>query len=274
MSIVTRFCGLIVASLLTLAIKAAEPGDPDDVKQSFKTAAEKMQAGRFGEAIPLLEKVRAAIPPTPAVEWNLGLAYAALERPEDALACWNSLAQLEPGNFQTTAKIVQALQALGREEERDKAIAQVFIERKQTKNPQLAKIPWFCREQFKVGARKVMAIEYFDPAAAAPRAVYTAFLVHDANDREVFRYSLGSYDETTEVAQSLGQVGPTDRLYHLDYYETSRDGAKVHRTYGFFQKRPSYAVIRKQVVKAMNAETEAVSSSTVPSSSKQQIVEP
>jgi tetratricopeptide (TPR) repeat protein len=213
----------------------------------------------------VLEKVREAASGRASVEWNLGVAYAEVDRPEDALACWKRLALLEPGNWQTTAKIVQAFQALGRGEERDRAIAQLLAERKQTKDPQLAKQPWFCREQFKIDGRKVMVIEYFSPTP--PRSVYVAFLVQDAAGKEAYRYSLGSYDETNEIARATGQVGPNDRLYHLDYYQKSA-GGQVHRTYGFFSKRPDYAALRERVVKAMKDEITPVSSSSVPTAEK------
>lgn len=248
--------GLAVFALPLAADGADEPGD---VQQWFRDAAEKMRARHFAEAGPILEKVRAAAPESAPVEWTLGLAYAEVERHEDALVCWQKMRKLEPDNWQATTKVVQALQALGRLDERDQAIAQVLAERQKSKDPQLARVPWFCREQFKINDRKVLAVEYFNPTG--PRAVFAAFLISGADGKVFSRYSLGSYDSTTEVARSTKEIGPQDRLYHLDYYE---NGEQLHRTCGFFKTRPDYAALRDRVVKAMTAELKPISESSAP----------
>jgi tetratricopeptide (TPR) repeat protein len=246
-----------------LGARAAEPNP--EATQDFRAAADLIRAGQVAEAVPLLEKVRAATPNVSAIEWNLGLAYAELDRPEDALGCWRKMSALEPTNWQVTSKMVQAFHALGRLEERDRAIEQVRAQHKVNTDPQLLRIPGFCREQFKVNGQKVMAVEYFEPKP--PSAVYLAFLVVDAAGKEQFRYSLGSYDETTEVARSIGQVGARDRLYHLDYYRNEAS-SRVHRTYGFFKYQPGYATLREIVVKAMKGEAQPVSASALPTEKK------
>jgi tetratricopeptide (TPR) repeat protein len=249
--------------LFLVAVPLAGRGadEAGDAKQWFDDATEKMRARQFAEAVPLLEKLHAARPDSAAVVWNLGTAYAELERNEEALVCWQQMRKLEPGNWQSTAKVVQALQALGRLEERDRVIARLLAERKENQDPQLARQRWFCREQFNVGDQKVLAVEYFEPTA--PRAVFVAFVAPGPDGKELFRYSLGSYDTTTQMARDLKDIGPTDRLYHLDYYENHE---QVHRTYGFFRARPEYATLRDQVVKAMKAEIKPVSGSTAPAS--------
>jgi tetratricopeptide (TPR) repeat protein len=258
-----RKCAGLFALGAALTASAADPNEA--ATQDFRAAADLIRADRVAEAVPLLEKVRAATPNVAAVEWNLGLAYAELDRPEDALTCWRKLSVLEPGNWQVTSKMVQAFHALGRLEERDKAIAQVRAERKVSADPQLQRLTGFCREQFKVNGQKVMAVEYFEPKP--PLAVYVAFLVADAAGKEQYRYSLGSYDETTEVARSIGQIGARDRLFHLDYYRNEA-ASRVHRTYGFFKYQPGYATLREIVVKAMRGEAQPVSAGTSPAEKK------
>ena len=76
----------------------------------------------------------------------------------------------------------------------------------------------------------------------------------------VFVVSLGSYDTTTEFAQAAGNLEADERLFHLDGY--SPNGS--HFTYGFFNPKPAYDVVKELALDALNGELKTVSSTIIP----------
>jgi hypothetical protein len=51
---------------------------------------------------------------------------------------------------------------------------------------------------------------------------------------------------TTQIARESGEIGPKDRMWHLDSY-TERG----HQTLGMFHAEPSYADTRKMAIDAV-----------------------
>ena len=100
-----------------------------------------------------------------------------------------------------------------------------------------------------------MAFEFLSPSG--DRRVFYRFSVLDAAGEEDFWYSLGSYDVTTAIARHTGEIGETDRLYHLDRYD---EGS--HHTLGFFKKAPGYDDIKQNVVAALKGSIKPFSSTT------------
>lgn len=109
--------------------------------------------------------------------------------------------------------------------------------------PELFDEPFFCREQFKVGQRKVMVLEFFELSGA--RAVRYRFYVLKEGESPGYLISLGSYASTNAIMQELGDVAQGERGFHLDGYY---DGGVRHATFGFYNSEPSYAKVRESVV--------------------------
>lgn len=101
---------------------------------------------------------------------------------------------------------------------------------------------------------KVLAFEYFDPGGA--RRKFLRFSVLDTAGKEDFYISLGSYDDTTEVARELKEIPKAERLYHLDEYTASG-----HRTYAFFNTKPDYDQARTNVVNILEGKMKPISGS-------------
>ena len=200
-----------------------------------------MEEGRFERALPLLRTVEKEYPENLSVLWNLGVVLAELKKHEEALATWKRYKSLAAKEFPVYPKIVQALQALEKTTELDEALKEVHTARESLPLAEKTKIVRLCREQMTVGGKQVFAFEYFDPKS--PRRVYYAFSVLKADGTEDFRYSLGSYDDTTKIAEELGQIKAGSRYYHLDEYR-----GRSHRTFGFYTTIPPYATVRATVV--------------------------
>lgn len=173
---------------------------------------------------------------------------------EAALKGFLAVKKHEPDDWRTRAKIVQEYSALGLKKERDKEIEDLYAWRNAQPKETQADLPYFVREQFSVGQRKLMVLEHFTMQGERP--VKQAFIVLDnTGKKREFTISLGSYDTTTDAARVLGTIKADERLYHLDGYF---DGG-VHKTYSFFKGEPKYDEIRQMVVQILEGKLQAVS---------------
>jgi tetratricopeptide (TPR) repeat protein len=239
---------LVIAWLLLGSGAAVWTGEAEDPAPLFREALEHAEGGRLEQAVAAMERARARAPDHPSVLWNLGLWYAELNRHEKALEIWKRYRDLEPDDWHARAKLIQTYQALGRTELRDReraALLEWYAAAEEDDRPEQ---DLFCREQFVVGNRRIMAFEYFEPAGE--RRVFFRFSVLDVNGEEDFWYSLGSYDVTTQIARETGEIGEEDRLYHLDQY-----GESYHATMSFMREMPTYGDVRKQVVASLESKS-------------------
>ena len=113
----------------------------------------------------------------------------------------------------------------------------------------------FCRDQFTLDGRQVLVYEAF--TMRGPRSVRYLFVVVKNDKREPYYYSLGSYDDTTKFAREAKEIGPDQRLYHLDYYAPDR-----HSTYAFYVDEPKYEVVKQAVQAAISGTLKPLSSSS------------
>lgn len=222
--------------------------------QTFATAVKLLEARRHADAIRLLRQVLATYPDDPAVLWNLGIASAKVGEHRNALSAWLALRRVNPTDWRIGPKLIQAYQALGDHPSRD-AEQQALYQRRRAapRGSDLALLTEYCREQTTIAGHEVSGYETFVPAGA--RRVFYKFLILDDAGYERFRFSLGSYDSTTEFARERGELAPDERLYHLDRYE-----GWTHATYGFLTRPPSYDETRKLVVQALSGLLQPISS--------------
>ena len=146
------FC-LVVILLVAPAILSRE----DDPEQMFERAVRLAAEVRLEEAVELMERVLEEAPDHRDVLWNLGLWYAELERPSEALGIWKRYKQVNPNDWRVRAKLVQTYQALGREKPRDEeraALIDWYIDPRERERPAQG---LFCREQFRLGDRRYSA---------------------------------------------------------------------------------------------------------------------
>ena len=173
--------------------------------------------------------------------FNLGQFTQGRNQPADALALFQKAAALKPGELAPRAKIVQCLQALGRLSERDKAREDVFTVYAAGKTREAV----FCRDLFESGSKKITVVEFFEPSGV--RAVRYAFTVADKSGQKAAEtVSLGSYEAVTILARQKRQIGPGERMYHVDRYFPGG-----HAVYAMFKKEPTYDEVRQIVLEML-----------------------
>ena len=207
---------VLVLLLATSAVAQATDA-PEDVQTVFSKAIDLLNAGHFAEAVPLLEDVTSRAPDRPGGFMNLGLAAAESGDHHLALQAWSRYHELVPSDTKAWGKIIQAYQALGQPQERDRVRDQLIAYRNSLPPEQREQFPLYIRDQFDVAGQRFMAIEYFEPKS--PTRLYYKFIAVDANYKPIYNFTLTSGDAETNVARELGHIGKNDRIYALDRNE-------------------------------------------------------
>jgi tetratricopeptide (TPR) repeat protein len=243
--------------LLWLSILGgADPASQND----FTKANELCDQQRYQEALPLYIKSLEQYPDQPAVIWNTAVAAQLCQQWELALQAWKSMQKLEPDNWKIQAKLIQVYQGMDKVSERDQQRADLLAYQKA--NPLKVKEPSFCRDQFEVAGKRVLAFENFD--FSGPRRVRYTFRVANLDTGEKdFLLSLGSYDFTTEFAKRSGEIKADQRIYHLDYYAKGE-----HRTYAFAPEEPSYETTKQWIGEILAGTRKPITSSSSAPSEK------
>lgn len=238
------------------------PLDEVAVEKAFNDGNDLMRQRKYKEALALYQEGLAKIPDSPGFLFNGGLAAFMIKDFSTAEKLWKSLSELDPDDWQSRAKLVQVYQSLGDLKARDEQRQKLLDLRKSGKSEDLKKLDFYCREQFEVAGKKVMAFEHFElKGERALRYVFT--VLDESGEDEAFRLSLGSYETTNLVASELGSVKKGERLFHLDgYYKWG------HATYGFFTPEPSYDEIGKRVIGILEEKDKPQSRSVIKPSSK------
>jgi tetratricopeptide (TPR) repeat protein len=233
--------------------------DTARLEKIFEEANALMAAHKYTAAVSRYKEALAIAPEEPSLLFNGGLAAFQSRDYSTAAELWLRLKKIDPSDWHSRAKLIQAYQALGKLSQRDVERTELIAMWKSGKDPELAQQHEYCREQFKVNKRKVMAFEHFE--LKGERALrYVFSIVNEKADDEDFRISLGSYDFTNAVWRETANPKPKagERLFHLDgYYKWG------HATYGMYAPEPSYDQVRAQVIKILEGETKPVSTSTM-----------
>jgi tetratricopeptide (TPR) repeat protein len=248
-------CVLSLPLLLMTATAAIAQPVSTDPEEAFTTAISLMESGKFAEAVPILESL-SRDNKTANILWNLGIAASESGLDDKALSTWLEYRQLSPEDWRGRAKLIQAYQATGDLEARDDQRAKLFRLWEEGKDTDLSSQTLYCREQIIEASRRVFVFEYFHPTG--DNLIFYSFQVR-ASGSEDFKISLGSYEGTSRIAWETGKLKRDQRLYHLDLYRLKR-----HETYAFYEVKPSYETVRKNVMSILAGELEPVSSTTYP----------
>jgi len=239
------------------ALELATDLEPDRVEAHARLGAIHAEMGRHEEAVKHLEVAAAVTTEDPDLLYNLGQSRQLLGDDVGALEAFLETLRITPDDPQAIAKAIQQYQALGRVELRDEARDHLFELRRQGKDSQLFERGFYCREQFRVGEHRVMALEHFELLGEWAKR-YEFFVSLEGVAPEEYTISLGSYDFTNSFLRESGKVSEGERAFHLDGYYS--DGA--HATFYFFGAEPSYEEVRELVVQVIEGTLEAFSSTT------------
>jgi len=243
-------------TLLALALVFVPCQDDKKAKALVTEGNDLFEAKKHAEALAKYEEALKLDAKNGDALFNGGLAAFLTEKPARAAELWERLKEQKPEDTTVLAKLVQAYQASGKKEKRDATRDALIKARAKLDADDPAKRASYCRDQFVIGGKRVMAFEYFE--LTGPRALRYRFSLLTDEGKEESYLSLGSYDITTAMAREMGDIGKDERMYHLDGYY---DGGKTHRTFAMYKKEPSYDDMRASVVEILEGKKKPVSSS-------------
>ena len=261
--ITTFLVAFIMTATLSLSAFAQDPSPAQiaEAEKAFNTANEFQEKRKFAEALIHYKRALAILPNDPAVLFNGGMAAFATKDFNSALDMWKKLKTVDPTDWHARAKLIQAYQALNKTAERDAERAELFAMWKKGEPAELKEQIEYCREQFEVNGKRIMAFEHFE--LKGNRALrYVFSILDETGEAEEFRISFGSYDFTNAVWRRQQDPTPKDdeRLFHLDGYYKSG----MHVTYGMYPPpEPTYDQIREIVVKILEGKDKPLSG-TIP----------
>ena len=251
----TTLSTLAALSVFAQSVASQEPSA--EVRRLYQSAVAAADSSDLRRAIAITDSLLQQDSTVIDALWNLGIWHGTLDEPQEALAAWLAYRARDSTDWHVEAKLIQTYQALGDLPRRDSALAGLLTHRAHSGDPEFQKAASFCREQGSIEGRRVMAFQTFEPQG--DRMVFVTFYLIDSEGRDTARISLGSYDFTTSIAREAGEIGPGDRMYHLDYY-----AGRFHATYGFFRVQPSYDELRTLVASILRGDLAPVSSSRLP----------
>lgn len=231
----------------------------ETANELFMKANSQLKNKEYIAALSNFEAALKILPDEPSILYNGGFSALLAGANEKAVQMLSRLKAIDPDDWQTRAKLIQAYQRLGRTAERDQERDELLVLRKDGKNKDLNEQIEYCRDRFEAGGRSVMAFELFE--FKGPRAVRYVFSIMTDLDKEDYRISLGSYDLTNNVWRETTKPTPKEgvRLFHLDGY--FKNGA--HATYGMFPGEPSYEATKKMVIGILEKRSKPISA-TIP----------
>ncbi len=249
----------LVLSILLFATYAAAA---QDAKNTPEHRAQLAEEKKYSEALEAYKAALAQDPNNATLMYNAGLMAYLAEKPQEAAEFWSREKALEPNNWRLRAKLVQAYEAVGNAKQRDAEREGLLQLREKSKDEELKKLKYYCRDQFTAGKDRVMVFEHFE--LAGDHAVRLRFLVLGPDCETVqAKYSLGSSRQTVELARSLKEIGPDDRLFHLDGY---LNGGRSHRTYTFYKNEPKYDDVKNAVKEILEGKRKPTSGIDAPHS--------
>jgi len=190
--------------------------------------------------------------------YNLGQLYQNNKKHRAAIAKFEKVMTLNPNEAQALAKLVQENAAINDNKARDMAVERIYKLWSSGQDKAHAEQGFYIREQFDFEQDRIFVLEYFE--LKGERAKKYVFKRQNQQTKELmFDVSLGSYEHTTKISREIGDIGPDDRLFHMDGY--APDGS--HYTYGFYMPMPTYDTVKEIALKAFSGEQDIVSSMTV-----------
>jgi tetratricopeptide (TPR) repeat protein len=237
---------------LEVLAKAAKL-DPKNPRPVFLTGIVFTGAGKNDEALKMFLRAAEIDPRHRMARFNAGQLYQNLGKHEQALKMFLDGAKLAPSDIKCRGKIIQLYDALGKKDKRDEERARLIKEWESGKYLSWRRKPFYVRDQFKAGDKKVMTLEYF--RMSGEMAVkYVFYVLEPKTEKILYRLSLGSYETTNAIARETGEIKPDERLYHLDQYDK-----KGHRLYRMYKGEPKYDDVKKLVIKAIQGKAEMMS---------------
>ncbi|MBM4016783.1 MAG: tetratricopeptide repeat protein [Planctomycetes bacterium] len=244
------------APALPSAAAPAAAGGAAAAEAKVRQAVALRDAGKLDEALRLFIQAIQLDPTQAGARCGAGQVYQRKGLPKPAIEQFQAAVKLDPKEWRAWAALVQLQQAAGDVKARDTERAALLDLRRKGEVPSLKDAERYCRDRFTANRRKVIVYEYFEPRGERP-VLYIFYVLDEKGRKTDYRLTLGSYVDLNLIAQQLKEVGPKERLFHLDGYYP--DG--TYRPFQRFRGEPPYDEVRRlcvQIITGRAGTTEGV----------------
>lgn len=198
------------------AIRKCISLDPKMAKAQNLLAVILIESDRKAEAITAFKQAIELDPTTSSACLNLGQLYQDAGDLAGALSMFKKVVEVRPDNWRAWSKIVQCCETLGDLPGRDKARETIFG----LFNSGDVNSKMYCRAQFDVDSKKVMAFEHFKPKGGI--AVHYQFFVLDAKGQPFCMYTLAELEVDTSLARTTGTLKADEHMFSIDRYDPDK----------------------------------------------------
>lgn len=214
--------------------------DPDNAEALFRVGNAEVALGKSEHGLASWLMAFEIDPEFVSAAYNAGQAYQDLGDYEQALKLFLRVVSLDRLDWRGLAKLVQLYDALGRTEERDQARRSLLSLRASGCAESLRHATQFCRDQFTVGEKHILAMELFEPCS---QEYFFRVLGHTEEE--------ASYDIAYGACQSE-EIGKDARHSHLYAYNP----VEKHEIYLLVDQKMAYDDVKKLVVAELDRRIE------------------
>lgn len=241
-----RFFPFLLVVLLFSPLARAQDTDLD-LEKTFAAANKLLEQNKYAEALVEYRKILAVEPDLDAPLRNGAMAAYFAGDYKTSLEYYKKLKSNDLADGFIRSKLVQVYQAMGDEKARDEERADLIaLHNMGQDTSSLAKRSDFCREQYRLGNRRILVYEpfVFTPRKEGLFAVRYQFLIADANGKMEMRIEAG-WDAAKKDANGDYQPDMSYGAFYFDaYYPT---GPIARRTMGLFKAEPPYTAAKAHV---------------------------
>ena len=246
---------ILLCLLLLFCPAVADTRQPGEAE--CEAGTELFREGRYAEAREKFRQGLAIAPNDANLVYGVATTSLSLEDMEEARKQLLHYKEIEPDDWRGPAALIRVYQAIGDKAARDAERQTIYSLYKKANKADFPAHFW--RDKFTAGepARFVEAYEAFEFEGRF-QAKYTFAVYENAEDEKpIGLIQVESMDADTEMARQLGQIGPDQRVYTLDW-----NGPDGHRTYDYFTAEPQYDDLKVMVEEILSGKRQPASSST------------
>ncbi|MEA2782781.1 MAG: hypothetical protein QOK29_4325 [Rhodospirillaceae bacterium] len=163
---------------------------------------------------------------------------------DKAIGYYKTCKRLFPEALTARAELVKLNQIQGNLRDRDQERAGLLALHRNSKKAETRAIDHYTRDIFAVGARSIVAWEYFELSGEWPSRY--RFFVLGSDDKTLYTLALSSSAQANAKAATLLGHKTKLRVFHLDTEETD-----TITTLKVFEGEPSYDAVKPLVVDAI-----------------------
>ena len=231
-------------------------------QEQFTEGVEALKAEKYTKAYDIFQDILEKDPNNQNTLFYVAFTLNKLGKSKQAINQYIRLIDKYPNDWDAMWRLIVLLNAENKPDIRDKYRKSLTNLWKSNTIEELSERPIYLLDHFETEDADVDVFNYFE--MKGDRAVRYKFNIYrpkgqpvELDDKPSEVISVGSYKYATEYSREKGEIGLTDKIYHLDGYLP--DG--THKTYRFYLNEPSYDLVKKEVLAILAGKMKPVSGS-------------